>query len=316
MMERRERAFFKKRLISVLLATSLLSACAAAVTRVDRTLSQQKITLEAPSDAVTEGGIFVATVQANEDIKDATGLFQGHVVDFYPDAAPGASGGFTRYSALVGVEYGTTPGPVELVVKLKVGDQLAERKAAVTVKAGVFPSEKLHVPPKTVFPSARDMKQIARDRVMLARAYATKTLNRYWDPPAVLPIESEVTSVFGSSRVYNGKKQNVHLGTDLRAPIGTPIVAPMSGLVAVAHSLFYTGYTVILDHGYGLFTIYGHMSKLKVKEGDAVKKGQALGLSGMTGRASGPHLHWGVNLHGTKIDPMVLVQALGPRKPM
>ena len=81
-------------------------------------------------------------------------------------------------------------------------------------------------------------------------------------------------------------------------------------MVAVSRKLFFTGNTVILDHGYGLFTIYGHMSKLKVKEGQIIKKGEVLGLSGMTGRANGPHLHWGVNLHGVKVDPMVLVQTL------
>jgi murein DD-endopeptidase MepM/ murein hydrolase activator NlpD len=78
----------------------------------------------------------------------------------------------------------------------------------------------------------------------------------------------------------------------------------------VARKLFYTGFTVILDHGFGLFTIYGHMSKLKTKEGAILKKGEIMGLSGMTGRASGPHLHWGVNLHGTKVDPRVLSQVL------
>ncbi|MBI3554935.1 MAG: M23 family metallopeptidase, partial [Deltaproteobacteria bacterium] len=204
----------------------------------------------------------------------------------------------------------TRPGNVDLGFKTKIAGEVVESHATVTVKSGTYPSEKLRVAPRMVVPSKKDQKLIAKDRILLGRAYATKTLTRFWDPPVVMPIQSVITSTFGSARVYNGKKESVHFGTDLRAPTGTQIVAPIAGQVAVARLLYYTGNTVILDHGFGMFTIYGHMSKLLVKEGEIVKKGQVMGLSGMTGRANGPHLHWGVNLHGTKIDPMVLVSAL------
>ena len=151
---------------------------------------------------------------------------------------------------------------------------------------------------------------IAKDRALLGKVYAAKTNNVYWDPPLVMPIQSDITSVYGSSRVYNGKKQNIHLGTDLRAKVGTPIRAPIKGKVVVARKLFYTGNTVIIDHGYGLFSVYGHLAKLKIKEGKIITKGQLMGLSGATGRVTGPHLHWGFQLHGVKVDPMVLVQSL------
>ena len=269
-----------------------------------------KIEIEVPSETVTEGGIFFASVESQSEIQDATGLFQGHVIDFFPDGEHAADGGYHKYSAVIGVEYGTKPGNVSLSIKTKIGTEFVESHASIAVKSGTYPSERLRVPPRTILPSKKDQKLIAKDRIILGRAYATKTLTKFWDSAVMMPITSDITSLFGTARIYNGKKASVHFGTDLRAPMRTPIAAPMDGQVAVARLLFYTGNTVILDHGFGMFTIYGHLSKLMVKEGDIVKKGQIMGLSGMTGRASGPHLHWGVNLHGTKIDPMVLIQAL------
>lgn len=267
-----------------------------------------RVTVEPPKEPVVEGGVFYLSVSSPDAIDEVSGYFLGHEIDFFPNSDKAA--GITRYTALVGVDYGTQPGPARMSLKVSVGMRTFERKLEIPVRAGVFPSERLRVPPRTIAPSPKDQLRIKRDNVIISRAYHTKTTTRFWDPPAVLPVSNGTTSVFGTSRVYNGKKQNAHLGADLRAPTGTKVLAPIAGKVAVARNLFYTGYTVILDHGFGLFTIYGHMSKLYVKEGGEIKKGAVLGLSGATGRASGPHLHWGVNLHGTKVDPFMLVQAL------
>jgi hypothetical protein len=290
------------------LAVSILSAGACASAGIDKSIPS-KLVYELGDVPVIDGGAFRVSITVPEEPKEIFGTFQGKVVDFFPD-------GQNRYSAFVGVLYGTHPGNVPMVVKMKLpstkADEYVEQQVDVVVRAGKYPSEKLSVPPRTVTPNPKDKKQIARDQAYLARAYAVKTQQKFWDPPFVMPVDKDrgTSSVFGTSRVYNGIKQNVHYGTDLRAPTGTPIGAPLSGRVAVAKKLFFTGYTVILDHGYGLFTIYGHMSKLKVKENQVVKKGTILGLSGMTGRASGPHLHWGVNLHGVKVDPFVLMQTI------
>lgn len=308
-MGRHALEFFRK--APFFFAIALLASCATASSRVES--PTKKLTLEVPGAATPEGGVFAVSVVSPEAIAEASGLFQGREIEFFPDCKPEANSGCKRYSALVGVEYGTPPGTADFSVKAKVGVENLELRAPVPVKAGVFPSEKLSVPPKTVFPSKKDQKKIMRDRVVLNHAYAVKTATQFWDPPVVMPIASTATSAWGTSRVYNGKKESVHFGTDLRAPMGTPIVAPITGRVAVARFLFYTGYTVILDHGYGLFTIYGHMSKLLVKTGDVLQKGKVMGLSGMTGRASGPHLHWGVNLHGTKVDPNALMLVLNQK---
>jgi murein DD-endopeptidase MepM/ murein hydrolase activator NlpD len=310
MTERLRRAF-NKGFKPALAMGSLALVAAAIAAHADAALHRSyatKFDVEAPSQPIMEGAIFTISIQSTDEIRDATGTFQDHLIEFFPNSEPGSA--VRRYTALVGVEYGTPAGKLEMKIRARIGEGWLEKTAKVEVKAGQFPSEILKVPPRTVTPTRRDQRQIAKDTALLARIYAAKTNQRFWDPPGILPVESDVTSVFGTSRLYNGKKTNAHLGTDLRAPTGTPIIAPYTGVVAVARNLFYTGNTVILDHGYGLFTIYGHMSKLKVKEGHIAKKGEILGLSGATGRVSGPHLHWGVNLHGTKVDPLVLVQAL------
>jgi murein DD-endopeptidase MepM/ murein hydrolase activator NlpD len=117
-----------------------------------------------------------------------------------------------------------------------------------------------------------------------------------------------VTSSFGSRRVYNGIQSSAHTGLDFKAPKGTPIYAASRGRVALAKNLFFTGNTVILDHGYGVLTLYAHMSKLKVKKGQMVEGGHLLGLSGMTGRVTGPHLHWMAIIHKQKVNPIGLTQ--------
>lgn len=315
MMETLRHAFYRSALL--LFAVTSIVACASAAVQKSENAAFR---IELPSEPVVEGSVFYVTLVSRRALQDIVGNFQGHLISFYPDISGVAidsrelatehQAGEYRYKALVGVSYGAPSGDTSFVVKARQADETFEIKNGVQVQSGVFPAETLRVPPRTIMPNARDKRQIARDRAFLKRAYASKLKTKFWDPPAVLPVESAVTSVYGTSRVYNGKKQNVHLGTDLRARTGTPLLIPLTGKVVVARRLFYTGFTVVIDHGYGLFTIYGHLSRLKVKEGQLVKKGKVMGLAGATGRASGPHLHWGVHLHGAKIDPLTLVKAL------
>ena len=311
-METLKRAFSK----SALLFSAVTSIVACASAAIPKT-SDAPFKIELPAEPVVEGSVFYVTLASQEALQDIVGSFQGNLISFYPDVPTAsdkreiaAEAGQHRYKALVGVSYGAPSGESPFVVRARKASETLEVKNGVQVLSGTFPSETLHVPPRTVTPNARDKRQIARDRALLKRAYASKVKTKFWDPPAVLPVESDITSVYGTSRVYNGKKQNVHLGTDLRARTGTPLLVPLTGKVVVARRLFYTGFTVVIDHGYGLFTIYGHLSKLRVKEGQLVKKGKVMGLAGATGRASGPHLHWGVHLHGAKVDPLTLVKAL------
>jgi hypothetical protein len=187
-------------------------------------------------------------------------------------------------------------GKVTIVANLKV-----EKKT--------FPSEKLNVAKKKIFPPKKALIRIRKEQKFLNINYAASPSRPLFTKKFDIPLNSYVTSIYGSKRLYNNKKQGQHLGTDYRAAVGTPIYATNSGKVVVARNLYYTGNTVTIDHGLSIFTVYGHLSKLNVVEGDIVPKGSLLGLAGMTGRVTGPHLHWGIKIYGEWIEGDSLVRA-------
>ena len=125
----------------------------------------------------------------------------------------------------------------------------------------------------------------------------------------VPPLLGQPTSAFGTRRIYNGKPRSPHPGLDLRAATGTTVNSSGAGRVGLAQELYYSGNTVIVDHGGGLFTLYAHLSKLLVEVGEYVRAGQAVGLSGATGRVTGPHLHWGAKIGNRPFDPTALLDA-------
>tara|TARA_B100000287_G_C20668150_1_gene792472 strand:- start:456 stop:1253 length:798 start_codon:yes stop_codon:yes gene_type:complete len=124
----------------------------------------------------------------------------------------------------------------------------------------------------------------------------------------IAPVPGVVTSSFGKQRFINGLPRSAHLALDLSGSVGTPIVAPLKGRVVLVGDYFYTGLTLILDHGHGLFSSYAHMSGIKVKLGDLVEQSNEIGLVGATGRVTGPHLHWTVYFDGNKVNPESLIQ--------
>lgn len=121
------------------------------------------------------------------------------------------------------------------------------------------------------------------------------------------PVTGRISGVYGSQRILNGEPRAPHYGVDVAGPVGTPIRAPAAGIVTLAADLYFTGWTVILDHGHGLSSVFMHLDSLSVTEGRTLKKGEVLGRLGATGRATGPHLHWGLNLFETRLDPQLLV---------
>jgi hypothetical protein len=172
-----------------------------------------------------------------------------------------------------------------------------------------FPSERLNVDLRHVRLSDADQARVAQEQVFLNSNYAASPSRPYFTRPFLIPLDSHITSIYGARRVFNDEKQTQHLGTDFRAWPGVPIHATNAGKVVVARDLFYTGLTVTIDHGMNIFTIYGHLSKIDAVEGEFVPQGALLGLSGATGRVTGPHLHWGVRVQGDFIDGHSLVRA-------
>jgi murein DD-endopeptidase MepM/ murein hydrolase activator NlpD len=157
-------------------------------------------------------------------------------------------------------------------------------------------------------PSPEQQKEIQEAQQVKKDYLSRVTPEREWSGPFTTPAEAAISDVFGSRRVFNGKTSSPHLGLDFRVPSGTPVAAMNDGTVLLARPLYFEGNFVVLDHGQGLLTLYLHLSEFKVKEGEQVKRGQEIGLSGGTGRATGPHLHVAVRWQGTYLDPASLIR--------
>ena len=223
-----------------------------------------------------------------------------------------AESGRLRWIALAGIDLGTRPGRYRVTLS---GTDTAGRSLAaletLAVEAKRFPTRELTVDEKYVTPPAAALSRIKEESQRVNAIFASVTPECFWHGSFLVPVPGEVISTFGKRSVYNGQARSPHAGTDFRGAAGTPIRAPNAGRVVLAADLYYSGNTVILDHGYGLYSYLGHMSAFSVKEGDLVKTGEIIGKVGATGLVTGPHLHWTVRLVETRIDPLSLVNILG-----
>ena len=169
------------------------------------------------------------------------------------------------------------------------------------------------MPENYVNPTDTEQKQIAQDELLKKRAYAHSALHPLWSGDFIKPVNAASTPTFGESRILNEEKTSLHTGTDFPVHEATPVIVSNSGTVVLVRDLFYEGNTVIVDHGLGLFTVYLHMSRIDVHDGDKLEKGAKLGLSGASGRVTGPHLHLGVRWSGVWLDPVQLLALTLPK---
>ncbi len=178
---------------------------------------------------------------------------------------------------------------------------------AVVIEAREFPEERLTVQSKFVSPPAEVERRLAEERRVLRAIYRTRTDRVPLSAPFLRPVPGEQSAVFGTRRFFNDEPRSPHPGVDLRGAEGTPVLAAGPGRVVLARDLYYSGNTVILDHGGGLFTLYSHLSRLDLEEGQEVTAGERVGLVGATGRVTGPHLHWGAKIGSRPFDPTALL---------
>jgi murein DD-endopeptidase MepM/ murein hydrolase activator NlpD len=209
------------------------------------------------------------------------------------------------FRGLVGVDLGEKAGAHEIV--LEAGDGGARLVVPLKVRRGRFRVQKLSVDPRYVEVPPAEEERVKAETVRVHAAYESGEAGRRWSSFG-RPLKGRSNRNFGARRVYNGKTERIHAGLDMAAAEGTPVGAAADGRVALAGDLYFSGGTVLLDHGGGLFTQYFHLSRVDVKDGDVVKKGTVLGLVGATGRATGPHLHWGAKLHAARVNPEALLR--------
>ena len=238
-------------------------------------------------------------------------LIQGGLV--IGTAEPGARVAFAgepvRVSAagvfLIGFGRDDT-GPFTLVVRYLDG---SETRRTLEIETREYDVQRIDgLPPKMVTPDEAVLARIRSENAEIARVRAQDTPEPLFASGFVWPAVGRISGVYGSQRVLNGEPRRPHFGLDIAAPVGTPVVAPADGIVALAEDdLYYTGGTVMLDHGYGLTSVYSHMSAVEVTVGQRVRQGDLIGRVGATGRATGPHLDWRLNLFRTRLDPELLM---------
>lgn len=218
------------------------------------------------------------------------------------------------YAALVGVDLEAKPGVVNVVVKATTRTGSYRRtQIPLKIKAQSFQEENFSVPVEFDHLSSEVVQRIRQEQEQFDQIFATSTRRRLWEPPFILPASVGISSPFGYRRVINGTRRAPHTGVDLKAPLGTEVLAANHGRVALCGDFFFSGKSVVLDHGGGLYTMYFHLSQLNVEKGAAVDRGNVIGLSGMTGRVTGPHLHWAARLNGARVDPLELIGKLGDK---
>jgi murein DD-endopeptidase MepM/ murein hydrolase activator NlpD len=271
-------------------------------------------TAHAEPTRLVNGGPVLFEVKSPTKLESLSGTWLGHEISFSLDAST------KNWIALAGVPFETAPGSYSLEL---TGEALAGKSSGnkitfsqqFAVAEGKYPriQSKLSVEGKFTEPTPEQQKQIEEGQQIKKDYLSRVTPAREWSGEFAAPANAEISDVFGAQRIFNGKVGSTHWGLDFRVPTGTPVEAMNDGTVLLARPLYYEGNFVVLDHGQGLLTIYMHLSEFKVKEGDQVKRGQVIALSGGTGRATGPHLHVGVRWQGTYIDPAALIRLQLPQ---
>lgn len=249
-----------------------------------------------------QGQALEMSFPAEPGLTAVTVLWSGHDVPFVRSG--------DRWLTIVGVDLDSRPGEhaVDVTFAYEDGHMRVVREP-VMVNAGQYPTTELRVEERYVELSPEDQARADREAAETSAIYDTFTPQRYWSEPFEVPVRGAKDGRnFGHRRVFNGQPRAPHSGADLRAGTGTPIYAANRGRVVLAKDLFFSGNAVYIDHGYGLFTTYLHLSEIDVKVGEVVERGQQLGLAGATGRVTGPHLHWGVRLLDARVDPFSLVR--------
>jgi murein DD-endopeptidase MepM/ murein hydrolase activator NlpD len=217
--------------------------------------------------------------------------------------------GTHTWRALVGIDLDVHPGTYRVSVDAQ--PDRGHTTYDLVVARRQFRTRRLTVDPAFVTPPPSARERIDRDAALLEATWRGSAPERLWTTAFVRPVPEPANSAFGTRSVFNGAPRNAHSGADFMSPAGTPIRAPNAGRIAIARDLYFSGNTVVIDHGLGLFSLLAHLSAFTVHEGDRVSAGEIVGRVGATGRVTGPHLHWAVRANSARVDPLSVLAVLG-----
>jgi hypothetical protein len=213
------------------------------------------------------------------------------------------------HEGLIGIDMAAQPSTYEVKVIAKDGgSDLHLTSLSIKVEKVEFGVEKLTLPSSMVDLDRKTLVRVSQEEKLLTGLFGRFRAERLWEGAFICPVDGELSGAFGVSRIINGQPRSPHSGIDLRAKEGTPVLACAGGVVVLARPLFFSGNSVILDHGWGFYSMYFHLSEVLVRDGERVAKETRLGRVGSSGRSTGPHLHWGIRMNGARIDPLSLLK--------
>jgi murein DD-endopeptidase MepM/ murein hydrolase activator NlpD len=276
----------------------ILSIIAATLTTMavdSRSMTAQDISLS--SENMARGEVILINIKAGEETTPRV-VWMGKEISFVFNRTRGAWQGF------LAADLNQKEGDYEATVNIAPSD--TERRISIHVSDKDYGVRRLTLPKDKVELNATALKRVNAEAEVVSALWKAKDTIPTWKGIFLMPVDGEVVGIFGKRSVINGLERSPHTGLDLSGNAGTPVRAINNGKVVLIADHFFTGNTVFLDHGGGIITMYCHLQKVLVKAGDRMDKGQVLGLVGSTGRATGPHLHWGMRVNGARVNPLTL----------
>ena len=266
------------------------------------------IVLKLSSATTSQGSLLLAEISGAKPSQEFSADWDGRPIPLWRE-----SPGSPVLHALLGVDLEKPAGLYEWKISWSAADgKTLACSLPVTVRAGKFPTERLTVEKQFVQPDPEQQKRAEEDQKKMKAIYDTVTPEVLWKGKFVIPLKGVSTGGnFGRRRVLNGEARSPHAGVDFPAAAGTPVYAAQSGKIVLAENLYYSGNTVVIDHGFGIYTLYAHLSEIGVKAGEPVEASAEIGKVGATGRVTGPHLHWGLTIDHARVNALQIVQ----RKP-
>jgi murein DD-endopeptidase MepM/ murein hydrolase activator NlpD len=256
-----------------------------------------------PSLETKSGEVLFITVNVEGADPVVTGKFRDHTVPFFKIDPEG------RYGALIGIDLADGPLQAEVRVQAQEGPKAhLIKRYRIKVRPSKFGIQKLTLPDDKVELDEETLKRVETEQQQMLKNLGTVSEKKLWKGQFIIPVEGKMAGTFGLKRIINGQPRNPHSGEDIYAPEGATVAASNDGIVTLIGNYFFSGKSIVIDHGLGLFTMYFHLSEVRVGHGETVSKGQTIGLVGATGRATGPHLHWGARLNGARVNPLSLVK--------
>ena len=286
------RLFLRGLLIPVFLITTGMAAH-----------GESNLRLESFPNVAKQGDICLVRASGPASLKSIHGEFQGERFSISFNKETGT------YEGLIGIDMNTSPATYEIKVFVTDGDnRVYSSTLSLRVEKVDFGTQVLSLPPSMVDLDAKTLERVNQETRKLEALFQASQNERLWKSVFIRPVGGEISTGFGLTRIINGQRRSQHTGVDLRAEEGTSVLASNHGVVVLVDELFFSGKSVILDHGWGLYSMYFHLSEALVKEGDLVRTGAMLGRVGSTGRSTGPHLHWGIRINGARVDPLSLLK--------